>query len=77
MYPDEIYKYLEERNYELTGQEILEIIDVVKNSQLNHIKFNCYDNTYEMWDYMGNYYRFKAKVIPENELEKSGSVRKK
>lgn len=60
MYSWEIEKILKENNYCVGGKLLLSLIDIKQNPQINHIKFNPYDNMYEMWDREGNYYHFKA-----------------
>lgn len=60
MYPDEIEKYINDRNGALHGEEILFITDIRQHPQLNHIVFHSKDNSYEMWDKYGNYYQFKV-----------------
>lgn len=68
MYPEELKKFIKERNYRLGGDDLLKVIDIVENPQLNHIIFNPFDNKYKMWDKYGNYYEFEA--IPYDEYKK-------
>ena len=61
MYPDELREYINSHNGKLTSQQANFILDVRNNPQLNHITYNCYTNSYDMWDYTGNYYHFTMK----------------
>ena len=61
MYPWEIEKFLKDRNYCISGDDLTFITDMRRHSQLNHIKYDPYNNSYEMWDNDGNYYNFKVK----------------
>ena len=59
MFSYEIKQYLKNRNYELSSDEILDMIDISKNPQIDHI---IYDNSiYQMWDNDGNYFKFKSR----------------
>lgn len=48
MYSWEIKKILQENNYCIGGKLLLSLIDIKQNPQINHIKFNPYNNMYEM-----------------------------
>ena len=50
MFSWEIENFLRERNYYIGGDDLIFIIDIKQHPQINHIKFNPYDNSYEMWD---------------------------
>lgn len=58
MYPVELKQYIDERNGVLYRDEIIFVTDIKQHKQLNHIQFNPYNNTYDMWDNEGNYYHF-------------------
>ena len=58
MYPVELKQYIDERNGALNKDETKFVIDINLHPQLNHIEFNPYNNTYDMWDNEGNYYHF-------------------
>ena len=58
MYPVELKQYIDERNGVLNRDEIKFVIDINLHPQLDHIEFNPYSNTYDMWDNEGNYYHF-------------------
>lgn len=75
MYPWEIEKFLKDRNYYIGGDDLIFITDIRKHPQLNHIKFDPYNNCYEMWDKDGNYYTFTA--MPHKETKEKGLVKKK
>ena len=68
MYPEELKRFIEERNHKLGGNDLLKVISIEENPQLNHIIYNPYSNSYEMWDRYGNYYTFEA--IPYEEYQK-------
>lgn len=75
MYSWEIYNFLQERSYYIGGDDLLKVISIKENPQLNHIKFNPFDNTYEMWDNENNYFKFS--VIPYEEAKGKGLVKRK
>ena len=75
MYSWEIYKFLEERGYYIGGDDLIKVTSVKENSQLNHIKYDPYQNRYEMWDKKGNYFNFSP--MPYTEAEEKGLVKKK
>lgn len=61
MYPSELYEYINSRNGVLNSQEANIVLDIHNNPQLNHITYECYSNSYDMWDKTGNYYHFTMK----------------
>lgn len=61
MYSHEIQKYLEERNYTLTPEEILQIIDVSINTQIFYISYNSEYNFYEIRTRDGYCFKFGVK----------------
>lgn len=61
MYSWEIRKFLEDRNYNISEQDLLFILNIKNHPQINHIKFNDYDNSYDMWSSDGEYFHFKVK----------------
>lgn len=65
MYSWEIYKFLEERQYYIGGDDLAKVTSVIENPQLNHIKFNPWDGTYDMWDKEGNYFHFQSMTYEE------------
>ena len=62
MYDWEIQNYLSERNYSLSNKEYVYMCTT--SPQLNHIKYNPYENCFEAWSDC-NHFRFK--VYPDNE----------
>ena len=58
MYPSEMRQYIDSRNGKLNREEIKYITDIKKHPQLNHITYNPWDNSYDMWDIEGNHFRF-------------------
>ncbi len=75
MYSWEIKKFLEERNYYIGGDDLLKVISPIENPQLTFIKFNPFDNTYEMTDNENNYFHFSA--MPYEEAKSKNLVKKK
>lgn len=58
MYPSELKQYIEERNGKLNSNETNYVTDINLHSQLNHITYNPWDCSYDMWDNLGNHYHF-------------------
>ena len=58
MYDWEMSEYINNRNGQLNREETKYIIDINLHPQLNHITYNVYDSSYDMWDCNGNYYHF-------------------
>lgn len=53
---EELEYYIRSRNAQLSSDELLEVLDISKNPQLNHI---IYENEmWKAWDADGNYYEF-------------------
>lgn len=75
MYPEELKRFVEERNFKLGGEDLLRAISEKENPQLNHINYNVGENKYRMWDRYGNYYEFEA--IPYDELPKVKKMTRK
>lgn len=61
MYPNELLEFINSRNGKLTSEEANIVLNIKNNPQLNHITYNCYNNSYDIWDYTGNYYHFEMK----------------
>lgn len=61
MYPSELHNYINSRNGTLSRQEANFVLDIKENPQLDHITYNCYSRSYDMWDRNGNYYHFEMK----------------
>lgn len=74
MYPWEIKKFIEERNYYIGGDDLLKVISPVENPQLKGIEYKPFENRYYMWDAEGNYYSFAA--MPYTEAIEKGLVKK-
>ena len=60
MYPNELKQYIQDRNWELTREETAFVTDINMHPQLNHIIYNSWDVSYDMWDCEGNHYHFIA-----------------
>lgn len=58
MYPNELEQFIKARNYYLGGDDLMLATSTIENPQLNHIKYEPYENKYRMWDKEGNYYEF-------------------
>lgn len=61
MYPSELKQYIDKRNGKLNKEEAMFVININLHPQLNHITFNVFDTSYDMWDDEGNYYHFEVK----------------
>lgn len=56
---EELEYYIRLRNAQLSSNELLEVLDISKNPQLNHI---IYENEiWKAWDVDGNYYEFRKR----------------
>lgn len=75
MYPYEVAEFLRKRNWYIGGDDLIKVTSTKENPQLNHIKFNAFNNEYEMWDNEGNYYKFTA--MPYKEAIEKGLVKQK
>lgn len=56
MYDWEITQILQQNQYNIDSETYLRICS--SSPQLNHIKYNAYEQCYEMWSKEGNYFRF-------------------
>lgn len=61
MYSYEIENFLKERNYCLTPEEILEVINVSINTQIFYISYNQEYNYYEIRTRDGYCFKFGVK----------------
>lgn len=59
MYSYELKQYIDERNGQLTVDEIFFVLNHEVNPQIDHIVAN--NSHYDIWDYDGNYYSFTKK----------------
>lgn len=59
MTSDEIESFINSRYGELSSDEILELMDVDKNPQIDHIIFQ--NNEWIMWDNTGREFHFKKR----------------
>ena len=73
MYSWEIQKAIEENNHYIGGDLLLLITDPFQNPQLDHIKYNPYNNLFEMWDKEGQYFWFTP--MPYEEAINKGLVK--
>ena len=73
MFSWEIEKFLKDRNYYIGGDDLTFITDIRQHPQLDHIKFNPYDSSYDMWDKDGNYFHFTA--MPYEVAKEKGLVK--
>ena len=56
---EELEYYIRCRNAQLSSDELLEVLDISKNPQLNHI---IYENgVWTAWDTNGHYYEFRKR----------------
>lgn len=63
MYSWEIKKFIEERNYELTQEEINYVINVFNSPQISEIRFHPQTYSYEIFTNDGLYITFKLKTL--------------
>jgi len=75
MYSWEIINFIKDRNYYIGGDDLLKVISPDENPQLTHIKYNSFNNSYELWDNEGNYITFY--VMPFIEAQEKGLVKQK
>lgn len=61
MYSHEIKQLLELKNYLLDRKEANKILNIKDSPQINHIKYNTYDDNFEMWTSDNYYFKFKVK----------------
>lgn len=59
MTSDEIEAFINSRYGELSSDEILELMDVDKNPQIDHIIFQ--NNEWIMWDNTGREFHFRKR----------------
>lgn len=58
MFSYEIEKYLKERNYYLKVNELIFITNSKAHPQIDHIKYNAFEDCFEMWTNDGYYFKF-------------------
>lgn len=63
MYSHEIQQLLELKQYLLEQKEANKILDIKESPQINHIKFNPYNEDFEMWTSDNYYFKFKVKKV--------------
>ena len=61
MYSYEIKQLLELKNYLLDRKEANKILNIKDSPQINHVKYNTYDDNFEMWTSDNYYVKFKVK----------------
>lgn len=59
MTSDDIEAFINSRYGELSSDEILELMDVDKNPQIDHIVFE--NNSWRMWDNTGREFHFRKR----------------
>lgn len=59
MSSSEIADYIKIRNGELGNDEILEMIDISKNPQIDHISYE--NSVWNMWDNTGMHFTFHKR----------------
>lgn len=62
VYPHEIEQYIAERHGVLSPDEVKFVTDITLHPQLNHITYNPWECSYDMWDNTGNHYHFKINI---------------
>lgn len=61
MYSNELKEYIDKRNGILNSEETRFVTDINIHTQLDHITYNPWDSSYDMWDRSGNHYHFHIK----------------
>lgn len=56
MYSNEISQMLESYNWDIDSKTYIHMIQ--DSPQIDHVKYNPYSDTYEMWDSSGEYWSF-------------------
>lgn len=74
MYPEELGKFIEDRDFKLGGVDLLKVISLHENPQLTRVYWNPSTFEYFMQDRYGNSYQFEA--IPYEEVPKEKKLRK-
>lgn len=59
MTDEELEYYIRCRNAQLSTDELLEVLDISKNPQLNHIIYE--HGVWKAWDTNGHYYEFRKR----------------
>lgn len=59
MTSSEISSYIDIRNGELCSDEILDMVDVSRNPQINHIVYE--NGIWNMWDNVGTHFTFRQR----------------
>ena len=62
MYSSEIEAMLKAANYVLTPEQCNLIMDVNKNPQIAHMKYDCTDNEYHVSTDDGYYFKFTVQT---------------
>ena len=75
MYDWEIQQFLKDRNHYIGGDDLNFIIDTRRHPQINHIEYNPYDSSYNMWSKDGTHFHFNA--MPYKEALEKGLVKRK
>ena len=58
MYDHELTRYIEERNYNLSKNEYIYVCSTCP--QINHVSYNAWSDTFEMWSDAGVRWEFKV-----------------
>lgn len=75
MYPWELEKFIEERNYCLGGDDLRRAISFEENPQLVRVLYSDFMHKFYMWDKEGHTYEFG--FIPYEEAKQKGLVKKR
>ena len=62
MYDWELTRYMEERHNNLSNKEYIYVCNTCP--QINHVKYDAWSNTFEMWSDAGSYWSFS--IYKEN-----------
>ena len=61
MYTHELREYIDKRNGKLNKEDIRFVTDIQLHSQLNHISYNPYSNSYDKWTRDGEHIYFEVE----------------
>ena len=60
MYSHEIDQKMKQYNYQLSSSVYIEISDINKSPQIDHIKYNAYSDSFAIWTKDGWNWNFKV-----------------
>ena len=73
MYSWELEEFIKNRDFYIGGDDLAFVIDINKHPQINYIKYNPYNNTYQITT--SDNYCFYFNAMPINEAKEKGLVK--